>query len=659
MTPPSSPPSERRYWLVLLSSITALGIFLFGKTISLSYAYDDMDFLNLAANVLAGRSSLTRTLFIPQNGHFVPVMRLLVFFSTKLFEIHAMPLRVLVFASHLASAVFIGIAARRLLDRTAGLAAAIAYVLPCGFSSMWLWIPTGGMVPLGLVGVTGGLAALASRDRIGATRARALAFAGIVWTVACDSTLAPLALTIVSFEVFDDLRSRRKTSRLLFAGLALGGIAMLALPWAYRRATGAAISINLTRGLPRGAFLLLVAPFRYFFPGLPLPHLIGAPEPFPWGAAAFGAICAAAVGLLAAVLARGDSRRLACAALAAASGPVAEIFLVGLGRWQLTYDGLYDSDRYLFTLLVPISLFAGAVTHDFVQFCWSSPRTRRIIPLTLALSFICIEAGIHRAAMLRRIPVDVFEAHARKFRDVANLARGLSDAANSNPDPRATLAFPDGAIFDRAVHNDMISSRMLLFVLNPHRATRFVLGGSRVGAADEERLNPVLLAWSRSEAGRGHRLSIRNGRLVDDAELSDADFRSRDDGRAVFSGLGPREEPFRWMGRRGEVRLRMISPALEVSIGTDLPLVNVGVSLIAEGSAPLGVAALGTIRVQGAEPRIIRLPVPSGFWQAFEDSPVRVTLEADRARAPEPGEKVGRDMNEVSIRMIRIRFVDG
>src|SRR6266508_179183 len=195
--------TNRRFLSLTFVSTALLGLWLYAPTFGNSYAYDDVDYLNQAADVLAGRAPFWGVLFRPQGEHFVPVLRLLLTASATLFGTNAPPLRLLVFASHLLSALFVALVARRLLrDDAAGLVAGVLYVLPCGFSSMWLWFPSGGCVPIGIAGVTGALAAIACADTLGRTRATLLAAAGCVFALACDNALvalllAPFLLSIV------------------------------------------------------------------------------------------------------------------------------------------------------------------------------------------------------------------------------------------------------------------------------------------------------------------------------------------------------------------------------------------------------------------------------------------------------------------------------
>jgi hypothetical protein len=67
--------TTRRFVPLALGSAALLGLFLYGPTFGVSFAYDDVDYLNHASDVLAGRAPFWDVLFRPQGEHFVPVLR--------------------------------------------------------------------------------------------------------------------------------------------------------------------------------------------------------------------------------------------------------------------------------------------------------------------------------------------------------------------------------------------------------------------------------------------------------------------------------------------------------------------------------------------------------------------------------------------------------
>jgi hypothetical protein len=642
----------------------AIGAFEFGRTFRLTFAADDVDFLNRAANALAGKSSLMKVILTPQGEHFVPVISLLMVMSAKLFGVNATPLRLLIFASHLGSALFAGLTARRLLSRTAGFVSGAVYVAACGLSSLWLWIPIGGSVPLGVLGITGGILALAYGDRLGMGLARALALAGSAWALLCDSTLAPLALAPFVFDALLEWRKRRRVPLLacLPPVFAVGMAALASI--LYSQKTGLRISIHVRHGVPRGIFLLAVAPFRFFFPSLLLPHPMGPAEVFPKVACVFGLVCAMAVGLLLVALHRSVSRALLEAALATGIAAAAEILLIGIGRWQLGWDDLFQADRYFFTLLFPFSLIIGVLVHELFA-ALSGAAVRRRLALVLLAGVGFLELELHRVAMFRRVPFAEFDTHARVFSNFALLADGLTEAAIHRPEAQRPARFPDTAFFDPDVHNNLLTSRLLLFVLNRHPTSHLQLGGPDVEPADQQWLDPILQRWCDSPAGQAHRLTFRDGRLIDEAELSDADFRVRSDDRAVVGGLFPREASWRWMGPYGQIRLRMNSPTLEIMTSVPMAAFKSGASrspivvhvfAVEESSTRIG--ELGNVSVHGGEPETFHLAVPPPFWNQFSQAAVRVTLQADRTWRPIDVIAGSGDFRDLSIMILRVRFLD-
>src|ERR1700730_4283041 len=148
-------PFVRRAALLVL----AVGGVLYALTFRCSYAYDDMDYLNFAAAVLAGRQGYWSAVFHPHLEHLVPLVRIAFHASAALFGVWALPFRVVVFAAHAGAAFFMALVVRRYTGPNGGgCGAAVAYVLPAGFSSVWIWLMTGAGVPIGLFGLTRGLA---------------------------------------------------------------------------------------------------------------------------------------------------------------------------------------------------------------------------------------------------------------------------------------------------------------------------------------------------------------------------------------------------------------------------------------------------------------------------------------------------------------------
>lgn len=582
------------YALLFLLVIGGVGLFLYLPTLTASYAYDDMDLLNLTADVLSGHRGFWELVFRPHNEHLFPLVRLAFLANSAIFGYNAIPFRLAVFVGHLGCAFFIAMIVRRYAsDRISPFAAGLAYVVPVGFSSMWVWwmVCAGGS--FGLLGITGGLAALAYRDRIGPVRARWLAGGGILLAFLSESALAPTALGPI---LLDWDQRRREHGRVRPGPLTIFGLFAIAgclalLSYLYKALTGAAPSINLRAGLPRAAWLLLVSPFRYFCPGLSLPA--GPSRTAVLLAALYGSVFLTVAAAVALAVAKSRVRELLRIAAIAAVGPVAAVALIGLGRWKNTFQELYDADRYFFTLLVPIALLAGAVCsgiHGAVS-AWTRPRARALA--ALAVVALGIEIVGHRKAIGLRFPRQVFDAHERRLQELSDLAKSLAGAARSLPAGERRIEFPDGSFWFPDVHNGRLSARVL-FTIASRSIPGVHLDGDRVGERDERLINPVLESWARRIGEALPYFSVKNGRLVNAREVEVADFQTGGHDEVIVSGFYGWESSYRWMGPRGELRLVMNDPVLVLSLGTAigelrrkepaLSYLGVRVTLVAEES---------------------------------------------------------------------------
>ncbi len=658
--------TNRRFVALAFVSTALLGLWLYAPTFGNSYAYDDIDYLNHASDVLAGRAPFWGVLFRPQGEHFVPVLRLLLAASATLFGTNATPLRLLVFASHLLSALFVALTARRLLrDDAAGLAAGFLYVLPCGFSSMWLWFPSGGCVPIGIAGVTGGLAAVVHADTLGRTRASLLAAAGCVFALACDNALVPL----LSAPFFLSMAERRRAGdRRLFGRLEvflalLAALALLATRLAFTRLTGVALHTEPVAALKRFVFLACASPFRYLFPGPSVLRPLGVVEWFPKMEVAFGIVVVLAAAAAFLVLLTPATRRGAAAALATLPAGLGFLALVAIARWNYPYEELFDADRYFFPLLVPAALLASTAVAAFRERLGADRRFRSAL-LGLALAVAGLEALLHRRAMLYRVPWDVYAVHAERFATLTRLAGMLGDAARALPPDVPPLEVPDTNLFFPDVHNGRISTRFLLTISNRRPTPRLRLARGPVGSRDAFFLNRVFDEWARS-IGAEPWFAVENGEIRDLHRTGVVDFVISAQEADVLSGFYAWSQPSRWMGGRGVVRSVLSAPTLRVELACPVdalsaarppaavPVLDVALE-DAEGGEPV---PLGAVRLEGSAWRAYDLTVPEDVFARRRDTPVRVILASRSTWRPADVLHGSGDGRDLSVEVFRIAFV--
>jgi hypothetical protein len=662
----ASQPIRAKFVLALAVGALVCGLALYARTLSSSYAYDDIDHLNAAADVLTGRADYWTYVFRPHLEHLVPAVRMAFHASAALFGTWAFPFRLLILLAHLGSAVLLGLTARRYTEsNAAGLAATLAYVLPAGFSSMWVWLPTGAGVPFGLLGITGGMAALANRDRLGERNARWIAGAGVLLTLLCENTLAPLAACPVLMDEYErrrrgKVRGFSNLTRFALAAIVLWSLLSAAL---YLHLTGERFSFNLRRGIPRAAFLLLVAPFRYFFPGLPLSRP-GSP---PREAAILGSLLGIVVAGLAGSLLVGLGRRrippLAQIAALSAVGPVGFVALAALRRSSSVYEELYDADRYFFTLIIPASLLVAFAVDRIRALAREWPRAKRFTVGVLLVGAVGAEFFAHRFALARRVPYGIFEAHERRFSQLGRLAAGLNDAARRLPQDHPPLQFPDTSLWFPDVHNGRLSARLLLAIVDRDRSKRLVLGGSTVGPADAQVLNPVLAAWSTS-IGEPGMLSIESGALVNSAERGMADFRKQAFDQTVVSGFYHWEGSSRWMGRRGELRLVATSSRLVFLLASPMKAIQqhrpdwqsliVRVTLVDEATGYTSPVGTLSVTQDGVQP--YRLENHEILSRLGSGRQVHLVLECDQSWRPAEVLPGSADTRELTVQVFQAGF---
>ena len=636
--PETGPKPSVRTAVALALVVLAAGLVQFFPTLRTAYAYDDLDCLNQAADVLAGKASFWEVALRPHNEHLMPLLRMAFHASAAWFGIDATPFRLAVFGAHLMAAWFLGLLALRYSGRpAAAMAAGLAYVLPCGLSSMMVWLLIAAGGPIGLVGVSGALLALAHRETLGVLRARLLAGAGCLMAVLAGSGIMPL---LVGPLLLDEYERRRAGARrwslgpfAVFCLLVMLATA-LATAFLYARVYGRSPTPHLLPGIPRAGFLLTIAPYRYVLPGLGLP--MGGTR---WSNlllwSSLGLAIAAPVAALLLALWRRGATPLARVAALAAVGPAGAVLLVGSGRWNWWYGDLYEADRYFFPLLLPLALLAGAVAASAADRMQGWTARRRAAILALCAVALGAEVFLHRRALFLRVPFDVFATHERRFDQLSQLTERLEAAASSLPPGSPPLSFPDGNLWFHDVHNGRISARMLLHVIGSE-GPRLRLAPEPVSERDARILNSVFEAWGRTigepelapvvVAGR---LATRSTKMVD--------FRANAQEQAVVGGFYPWEGFYRWMGQKGELRLILICRRLVVQLGTVDAAVQgqpLAVRVTAVDEVTGWSTVLGTIRVRQGQPERQTIDAFPFLSHLGTGRRIRLVLESDRTWRP-------------------------
>ncbi|MEO6326420.1 MAG: hypothetical protein ABIT01_16340 [Thermoanaerobaculia bacterium] len=641
---------------------------LYYRTFGASYAYDDIDYLNEAAETLSGRPGFWSSLFRPHQGHIVPALRALFTLNTWLFGTNALAFRLLIFASHIGTAFLLALIARKLCpSRWAAPAAALAYVLPAGLSSMYLWFPTAGGPPLGLVCFSGALAAVVFRRELGPRLSRALAILGILLTLSFESALLPMIFPIA---FVDEVERRREVKPRSPAGLIslfcliLGVLTVAIASGAYTQSTSLGVTFHPLAAVERAVFLVLVAPFRLVFPGLLLVRPAGASELFPFRACLFGLFLTLLGSAFAAAVLRKKALPLAVLSGITLTGPLGFILLVAIGRWDVRYQDLYDADRYFFPLLIPLSLLAGAVTGSIPEALKTWSTTRQRVVVILALAAVLVELRFHQRALIERVPFEVYQQHARRFQQLSELGRLLSEAADQLPEGAPPLRVPDASLFFEEVHNHRISTRLLLFLSTRPRSPRLQLGALHVDARDQSLLNPVLDRWASGIGEPTPYFSVIDGELRNAREQGTVRFGLGPADASVNNGFYGWENEYRWMAGEGDLNVVATSERLTLVLGTPLSSIlkarpewtSIPVTVTVINKTSGEVNAVGTIQVRQDGIHPYELKLPEGLASSLKNRPVRLILRAEHTWRPVDVIPGSRDDRTLSVQVYEAGF---
>jgi len=489
-----------RFPIVLSAIAVCLALALYLPTFRLPFAFDDVDYVNVASHPLSGEATFASALFYPHSEHLVPGFQALFFPYLHFLGVNAMPWRVGAVLLHALSAIFLGLIAHRSTKaKRAGITAAIMYVSACGFASMWVWFPTGATVPIMFALLTGSAWLLTSRDRL---RARRIAAATAVFlALLAEGSFAPIAILPAIFDEYE----RRREGRRGIGGLmifSLVAIAATALTTAVvARRAQSAVHVDVAAGLPRALFLMLSAPLRFFLPGVYL-HALSDVRLAILLCVIGVMVGAATIAFLVALWRRGVPQLVPLAILTL-PGSLGVLVLIGIGRFQSSFETFYFTDRYYFPLLIPIALLAGAVASSFSFSDW--PRIPRMVFVGCLAVAVIGAVAIQRRAMLSSVPWVAYDTHDARFRSLQSLMATL--------DANGPIALPrNQELWFADLHNGRLRNEALTTVICP-RCRNVTLGYEPIDAATAARVNPALDHWAARSGERVPFVRVVDGRL--------------------------------------------------------------------------------------------------------------------------------------------------
>jgi hypothetical protein len=536
------------YLLVLSALACGISIALFYPTFRYDWAFDDIEYINVSASVLAGRSSLWSAILLAHDEHVVPLFRLIFFVYLKLFGMNVVLWRVMAALVHAWSALCLGLVAWRYSGKSrAGVAATIAYVLPCGLSAMWTWYPAGAAVLISFAAFTGASALLAWRGHLRMRRivAGVAVLAGLLFW----RSFAPMALLPA---VIDEIERRNAGARRFpgpFTIYSLGAI--IAVVAGGMRLITVFVDSNIVHGVPRALFLFLMTPFRLFFPGL---KVVG--DNWDRSTALLGAALGIAAGsiILAflAALWRNGMPRLARVAALSTIPAFGVLLLIGLFRFHSEYYQLIEEDRYFYPMFVPVALLAGAIASSISFAGWS--RIARFAVTLGLIAGVCSEFVLHRRAMLHRFPAAIYARYGRHMASIRLLVHRL-EVAGGIEIPRNLVWFDE---VDRG-----IDTAVLTHLLSDGKRLRL---GNHVDAV---RLNALLDAWAQEIGEKVPYVRLIAGSLVNLHLFTETDFGTSSYSNWV-SGFLEWEKPFRWMMKRGELVAMLATSDVDVRLAAPM-----------------------------------------------------------------------------------------
>ena len=604
---------SRAHLLVLFLWLAACGVFAYWDTLRLPYALDDLDHLHAIADMRMGRTSFLRWVFLANNEHIMPVLRLFYLAATFVSRLEATFFRVILVLVQAAGGLACGLLVFYHGGSRLGMwAAGTVYAGLVGFAGSVVWLPANANFLLSAVALSFALALLCSP---GGNRKMtwmacwalvalgAGAFTGVVF--------AAVVIPAYGLVLRPALGFSRRVVVLTYVGFAV--VFPLAARWILVNFYNAGFQFRPeARHAMKGLWIAYTAPLRYANAwGLHSSHELSS-------MVKLSAVLWLLLALSLFLLPPRQRRLLACLW----AGPVALALLIAAARNKDTLLNLFLTDRYYYYFLLPLSVHGGFLLARLGSALALRLRFGPGLAVILLLGVAGpLLAGSH-ARLRETVLWTVFDFHARAFASGRTLLRII--ASHASP-----LVLVDGPIPFDGVHKDAISLACLFFTQYPQGLPGVRLTSSRLDPENARIQNLIFDEWSEKVGVPASPVCVEDGGLQDIGAVSWIDFGKGSFERAVVSGFHAREGKHRWTSSSASVRLIPAGSTLVIRAYAPIELLRSKWPHLEALQATVQVngSPAGAIQVSSAEEQEFHVPVPAALLSRSSGRPeVVVTL---------------------------------
>jgi hypothetical protein len=370
--------------LILICWLLACGGFVFWRSFSVSYGFDDIAHLHALSAYRSGEISLTRFLLHNHNEHFLPLVRLYFMAATKVSGLSSSSMHVFLFLNYIAGALgcaWISFSLTR--SRLAAFLAGTLFAGAGGFLASMLWQTSDGEFSIAGTPLIFAIAILVrpcARQRW--TDAAVLVLVFVSALGLGSITVAALAIPFYLFWAKPDtIPPGRRKQMIVFSALLVAAI-LLTTKWLMGTHHTRTLQFAV-KGLVDGALLIFFTAGRFLLAWTPF-NEFGLPVD----------IAVSVIGWAVILLTFGwvpKPLRQLLIALWASSGLLA--FLIGMGRWKIaTYIDLFATDRYHYIFLLPLTLQAAAVLDHMIRRLLHTATPQRRSAVSIALGCLLLAA---------------------------------------------------------------------------------------------------------------------------------------------------------------------------------------------------------------------------------------------------------------------------
>lgn len=431
---PSASAVRARDVILLICWLLACGGLMFWRSFHVAYGFDDIAHLHALASLRAGEVTFTTWFFHQHNEHIVPLLRLYFMAATKISGLSSAAMHVLIFLNYIVGAFACAWMMFSLTrSRLGAFLAGTIFAGAGGFAGSVVWQPTVAQFSVAGTPLFLAIAIVVSPSaRRRWTDAAVLLLLLISAMGMAATAIAAVTIPVYLFLAKPETISGGRRRWMISLTLLLSAAILLATRW-LMALHGVHTPGFAMKGIYDGLFLIFVTPGRFLLAWTPF-GILTVPIDIAVSLAGWAL-------LLLTVRWISPPLRLLLLTLWVGDGLLA--LTIGMGRYKIaTYPDLFDTDRYHYFFLLPLTLHVAATLDHVIRRLWRGASPTGKVAVASMTSCLMLAALVMSNIRLEKEMLSwVIAQHQQEFREAKVLAKVVRQTA-----ARQHLHLVDGTV---------------------------------------------------------------------------------------------------------------------------------------------------------------------------------------------------------------------